>query len=160
MKNLILMAVLIGFCLPAFSQSKSVDALYQKYKNSESFFHMDLGGNFLSFADGLNVKLDKDKTDGLVKSLDRVKLFKVPGNLGEGSADYKNLSKSLEKENYELMLETSDKKNNILIYTKGKSKISDVVVLLNDRGGDLMVVELKGDFDSKTLADAGRTLSK
>jgi hypothetical protein len=160
MKNLILTTLLALLFLPAFGQSKSVEALYQKHKSSQDFFHMDLGGNFLSFAEGFNVKMDKSKTESLVKTLDRVKLFKVPHNLNFGNADYKSLTKSLERENYDLLIETSDKSNNILVYTKGNKSISDVVVLLNDKGGDLMVVELLGKFDAKTLADAGKTIGK
>ena len=54
------------------------------------------------------------------------------------------------------MMETSDKGNGLLIFTKGDRMISDVVVLLNDKEGDLMVVELLGNFDSKALAEAGK----
>ena len=142
----------------ANAQSKGVDALYQKYKANDDFFHMDIGGNFMNFAEGFNVKLDEAKVDGIIQSLERVKLFKLPENSPYGKTEFKTLHKALLKENYEVMLEASDKGNGILIFTKGDKLVSDVVVLLNDKGGDLMVVELHGNFDSKALAEAGKAI--
>jgi hypothetical protein len=156
MKKLLLIVSLAMFAHVANAQSKSVDALYQKYKADDDFFHMDLGGNFMNFAEGFNVKLDEAKMEGIIKSLERVKLFKLPENSPLGQAEFKALHIGLEKEKYELMMEASDKGNGILIFTKGDRNISDVVVLLNDKNGDLTVVELLGSFDSKALAEAGK----
>lgn len=158
MKKLLLIVSIVMFANMAQAQSKSVDALYQKYKANEDFFHMDIGGNFMNFAEGFNVKLDEAKMEGVIKSLERVKLFKLPENSPTVQAEFKTLHKALEKEKYELMMETSDKGNGILIFTKGDKMITDVVVLLNDKDGDLMVVELLGNFDSKTLAEAGKSM--
>ena len=158
MKNLTLLLFFTILNTAAFSQSKSVDALYQKYKANDDFFHMDIGGNFMNFAKGFNVKLDEAKVEGIIQSLERIKLFKLPENSPYGKTEFKTLHKALVKENYEVLLETSDKGNGILIFTKGDKLISDVVVLLNDNGGDLMVVELHGNFDSKALAEAGKAI--
>ena len=158
MKNLTLLLFFLILNTAAFSQSKSVDALYQKYKANDDFFHMDIGGNFMNFAKGFNVKLDEAKVEGIIQSLERIKLFKLPENSPYGKTEFKTLHKALVKENYEVLLETSDKGNGILIFTKGDKLISDVVVLLNDNGGDLMVVELHGNFDSKALAEAGKAI--
>lgn len=158
MKKLILIFFMSLAGQFAFSQSKSVDALYQKYKAYDDFFHLDIGGNFMNFANGFNVKLDQANMEGIVKSLEKVKLFKLPENAGNTQTEFKALQKSLEKERYELFMETKDKGNGILIYTKGNNVINDVVVMLNDKDGDMIVVELLGSFDSKTLANAGKGL--
>lgn len=158
MKKLILILSLSLVGQFSFAQSKSVDALYQKYKANDDFFHMDIGGNFMNFAEGFNVKLDEANMEGIVKSLEKVKLFKLPENVGSAETEFKALQKSLEKERYELLMETRDKGNSVLIFTKGNNVISDVVVMVNDKEGDMIVVELLGSFDSKTLADAGKGL--
>lgn len=158
MKKLLLIFSFAMIAHMANAQSKSVEALYQKYKANDDFFHMDIGGNFMNFAKGFNVKLDEAEMEGIVQSLERVKLFKLPENSPNGKAEFKTLHKALEKEKYEVMLEATDKGNGILIFTKGDKQISDVVVLLNDKEGDLMVVELQGNFDSKALADAGKAI--
>lgn len=158
MKKLILILSLSLVGQFAFAQSKSVDALYQKYKANDDFFHMDIGGNFMNFAEGFNVKLDEANMEGIVKSLEKVKLFKLPENMAAAETEFKALQKSLEKERYEMLMETRDKGNSVLIFTKGNNVISDVVVMVNDKEGDIIVVELIGSFDSKTLAEAGKGL--
>ncbi|HAH39093.1 MAG TPA: DUF4252 domain-containing protein, partial [Algoriphagus sp.] len=60
MKKLILVIVLAGFALAANAQSKSVAALKEKYKGHEDFFNMELGGNFLNFAEGFKIDIDED----------------------------------------------------------------------------------------------------
>jgi len=158
MKKLLLIISLTMFAHMANAQSKSVDALYQKYKANDDFFHMDIGGNFMNFAEGFHVKLDEAKVEGIIKSLERVKLFKLPENSTVSQAEFKILHKALQREKYELMMEANDKGNGVLIFTKGDRMISDVVVLLNDKEGDLMVLELLGNFDSKALAEAGKSI--
>jgi len=158
MKKLLLIISLTMFAHMANAQSKSVDALYQKYKANDDFFHMDIGGNFMNFAEGFHVKLDEAKVEGIIKSLERVKLFKLPENNAVSQAEFKILHKALEREKYELMMEANDKGNGVLIFTKGDRMISDVVVLLNDKEGDLMVLELLGNFDSKALEEAGKSI--
>jgi hypothetical protein len=158
MKKLLLIISMTMFAFMANAQSKSVEALYQKYKANDDFFHMDIGGNFMNFAEGFNVKLDEAKMEGIIKSLERVKLFKLPENDSVSKTEFKTLHKALEREKYELMMEANDKGSGVLIFTKGDRTISDVVVLLNDKEGDLMVVELLGSFDSKALSEAGKSI--
>lgn len=158
MKKLLLIFSFAMIAHMANAQSKSVEALYQKYKANDDFFHMDIGGNFMNFAKGFNVKLDEANAEGIINSLERVKLFKLPENSPTSIAEFKTLHSALQKERYELMMEASDKGSGVLIFTKGNKLISDVVVLINDKGGDLMVVELHGNFDSKSLAEAGKAI--
>jgi len=43
----------------------------------------------------------------------------------------------------------------VMIYSKGASIISDLVILVEDeKEGDLMVIELKGKFTQEALAKA------
>ena len=155
MKNLILAALFLAINFSAFSQSKSVDALYNKYKNDKDFFHMDLGGNFMNFAKGLNISQDEDNMQTIAKSVDRVKFFKLPAN-SSAKSDFAALQRGLEKERFELMMEVSEKKSGVSMYSKGGSKIQDIIILIAGEGSDYIVLELKGDFDAKTLAKAGK----
>lgn len=158
MKRSILAILFIGISMTAFSQSKSVDALYQKYKSDQDFFHLDIGGSFMNFAKGMNLKLDEGKTQALANSMERLKMFKLPVNAQTAKSELSSLQKSLERERFDLLMEMSEKKNGVLVYTKGDKRISDIVVLINDNSGDFMVIELLGDFDSKTVADAGKSI--
>lgn len=154
MKKLILTLVLIGSVFAVQAQSKSVKALYEKYKGDDDFFHMELGGNFMNFADGFKIDLDKNDMATVAKSVEKLNFFTLPDNIDRDRAEFKALQKGLERERYDLLMEASEGKGGVMVYSKGGNTISDLVVLVGGDEGDLMVVELKGEFDSETLAKA------
>lgn len=158
MKKITFVVLLLVISSSVFSQSKSVDGLYQKYKSDQDFFHLDIGGSFMNFAKGMNIKLDEGKTQALANSMERLKMFKLPVNAQTSKSEFSSLQKSLEREKFDLLMEMSEKKNGVMVYTKGDKRISDIVVLINDNSGDFMIIELLGDFDSKAVADAGKSI--
>lgn len=158
MKKITFVVLLLVISSSVFSQSKSVDGLYQKYKSDQDFFHLDIGGSFMNFAKGMNIKLDEGKTQALANSMERLKMFKLPVNAQTAKSEFSSLQKSLEREKFDLLMEMSEKKNGVMVYTKGDKRISDIVVLINDNSGDFMIIELLGDFDSKAVADAGKSI--
>ncbi|MCR9084278.1 MAG: DUF4252 domain-containing protein [Cyclobacteriaceae bacterium] len=153
MKKLILAIALFGMVFTVQAQSKSVQALYEKYKGEEDFFHMELGGNFMNFAEGFKIDLDEDDMATVAKSIEKLNFFKLPENADRSGAEYNALKKGLEKERYELLMEMADE-GEIRIYSKGNKTISDLVVLVGGDAGDLMVVELKGSFAQELVAEA------
>ncbi len=159
MKKMFFTVLLLAISSSAFSQSKSVETLFQKYKHDQTLFHLDVGGSFMNFAKGMNIKLDAANTEAIANSMERLKLFKLPVNGAIAKSDISTLKRGLEKERFELMMEASEKNNEITIYTKGARRIQDIVVLVRDNSGEFIVLELLGDFDSHTLADAGKNLN-
>lgn len=159
MKKLILTLSLFALVLGAQAQSKSIAALKDKYKSNDDFFHMELGGNFMNFADGFKINLNKNDLATVAKSVERLHFFTLP----EGSqaiAEYRSLQKGLEKENYDLLMEAAEGKSGVLIYGKGSSSLSDLVILVGDeKEGDLIVVELKGNFTQEMIAKAKSQLN-
>lgn len=160
MKKIILLLAFVGLVMAAQAQSKSVETLFQKHKNSQEFFHLDIGGSFLGFAEGMKIKLDDGHKEALANSMERIKFFKLPTSAVTAKADFLALQKGLERERFDLMMEVSEKQSNFTVYTKGGARIKDIVVLLNDKEGDFLVFELKGDFDSKTVSEAGKSIKK
>jgi hypothetical protein len=154
MKKLILTLALIGAVMTAQAQSKSVKAMYEKYKSDDDFFHLELGGNFMNFAQGFKIKIDEDDMATVAKSIEKLNFFNLPDNSDLNKMEYKALLKGLEKERYELLMETMDKKSGISVFSKGSTKISDLVVLVSGDEGDLMVFEMKGSFDQELVAKA------
>jgi hypothetical protein len=161
MKKLTFIVVLMGMAVFSHAQSKSVESLYNKYKSDKDFFHMDLAGNFLNFAEGMNLQLDKGQMGAITKSVERIKLFKLPVNGSVARADFKTLEKGLERERFELMMEISEKDNGIAMYSKGCPKINEIVLLISGKDNDdHMVIALEGEFDAQTIAKAGQEAVK
>jgi hypothetical protein len=159
MKKLILTLTLFALVFGVQAQSKSIAALKDKYKNNDDFFHMELGGNFMNFANGFKVNMDKNDMATVAKSVEKLNFFTLP----EGTraiAEYKTLQKGLERENYDLLMEAAEGKSGVMIYGKGSRTLSDLVILVGDqKKGDLIVVELKGSFTQEMLAKAKTQLN-
>lgn len=154
MKKYLLTLGLCALVFTANAQSRSVAALKDKYKSNEDFFQLELGGNFMNFADGFKIDIDKDDLATVAKSIEKLNFFTLP----QGSESYlelKALQKGLDKERYELLMETSEGKSGVLVYSKGALTISDLIILVGDeKEGDLMVIELKGKFTQEAIAQA------
>jgi len=156
MKKLLLLMLAFTYMQIGFCQSKSVEALYQKYKSSEDFFHLDLGGNFLGLAKSFNVKMNESDQKKISQSMEKIRLFKIPGSMETSSNEFNALKRSLEKERFELMMEAGKRSEGVLIYGKGGSSIKDIVLLVRDEKGDLMVIEAVGDFDPGLVSGLGK----
>lgn len=158
MKKSIIIGLLLLMSIPSFSQSKSVQALQQKYKSNPDFFHLDMGGSILNFAKNLGVNLDDGDLESLNNSMDRFKFLKLPSNSLDVQAEFRSISKSLKNEKFDMLMEASEKKSSFIVYAKGSKRIQDVVILVKDGSSDLIVVEFQGDFDPRTLADIGKNI--
>lgn len=154
MKKLLLTLTFLAAVFAVHAQSNSVAALKDKYKAEDDFFHLELGGNFMNFAEGFKLDIDEDDMATVAKSVEKLNFFTLPESTGNHS-EFKALQKGLEKERYELLMEASEGKGGVMVYSKGDSIISDLVILVGDeKEGDLMVIELKGKFTQEALAKA------
>lgn|SRR5690606_31878472 len=159
MKKISLFLLLSGLIMTAQAQSKSVEALYNKYQSDKNFFHMDLAGNFLNFAQGMNLTFDEANLEAITQSVERVKLFKLPVDGQAAKADLGILQRGLEKEKFEIMMELSEKSNEVTMYSKGGNKIKDIVLLIYGLE-EHMVIALEGEFDAKRIAQAGQKVRR
>ena len=108
----------------------------------------------MNFAEGFKIDIDKNDIATVAKSVEKLNFFTLPDG-SDGYGEFKALQKGLDRERYDLLMETSEGKSGVLIYSKGSSLISDLVILVGDqREGDLIVIELKGKFTQEALAKA------
>lgn len=159
MKKLLIAFFLFASVAGAKAQSKSVAALKQKYESKDDFFNLELGGNFMNFADGFKIDIKEDDLATVAKSIEKLSFFTLPPNAAH-TVEFKALQKALEKERYDLLLEAAEGKSGVLIYSKGAMTISDLVILVgSQQEGELMVVELKGKFTKEVLSKATSQLN-
>jgi hypothetical protein len=155
MKRTMMILVLVGVNLMAYGQSKSVATLAQKYKGKDNVIQMDMNGNFGNFDTGKYLK--ENQKENLIKSIEGFKFLQIPKN-DALKTDILTLQKGLQRENYELMAEVLEKKNQFYLYTKGDKKIYDMVVMVKDQKESWILIELKGDFDPKILSEVSVNL--
>jgi hypothetical protein len=133
------------------AQSKTVTSLVQKYKGEKEAFHLELGGNFMNFADGFDLKLDENELETVVKSIQKINFIALSEKHWQNGIEFKSLKNGLEREHYELLLEAVEGKDGVMIYGKGAQSISDLVVVVSGSEGDLTVAEFKGSFEEKLV---------
>jgi hypothetical protein len=136
------------------AQSKTVASLVQKYKGEKEAFHLELGGNFMNFADGFDLKLDENELETVVKSIQKINFIALSEKHWQNGIEFKSLKNGLEREHYELILEAVEGKDGVMIYGKGAQSISDLVVVVSGSEGDLTVAEFKGSFEEKLVSRA------
>lgn len=159
MKKLILTLTFFALVIGVNAQSKSIAALKDKYKGNEDFFQMELGGNFLNFAEGFKIDLDKKDMAAVAKSVERLNFFTLPED-PKTKGEFFALQKGLQKENYELLMEAAEGKSGLMIYSKGGKTIEDLVILVgDDKDGGMMVVEMKGSFTQEMVDKAKKGLN-
>lgn len=159
MKRLIVTLCLLAIVYATNAQSKSVASLKERFKSDKDFFQLELGGNFMNFADGFKIDVDKNNMATVAKSVEKLIFLSLPKD-NSNYTEFKALQKGLERERYELLMETAGGKSGVIIYSKGASIISDLVILVGDnKKGDLMVIELKGKFTQEALSKATSKLN-
>lgn len=156
MKKFVLTLIMIGSCYALMAQSKSVDQLYQKYKGNSDMFHLELSGSFLDLAKGMDFNLGLEEAEMLAKSIDKIKIYRLPKKIQQSTNEFEQVQKSLQKEKYELLIEAGEKNNTVMIYAKDEKVIKDIVVMVKESGGDFTLLELMGEFDSNAIAKASK----
>lgn len=160
MKKFILSICLLMLVVAVQAQSKTVASLVQKYKGEKESFHLELGGNFMNFADGFDLKLDENELETVVKSIQKINFITLSEKHWQNGIEFKSLKNGLERERYELLLEAVEGKDGVMIYSKGGQSISDLVVVVSGTEGDLIVAEFKGSFEEKLVFRAIQTSVK
>ncbi|TDQ17392.1 uncharacterized protein DUF4252 [Algoriphagus boseongensis] len=159
MKKLVLTLTFFAMVLGVQAQSKSIAALKEKYKGNEDFFQMELGGNFMNFAEGFKIDLDDKDMATVAKSVEKLNFLTLPENSAT-KGEFMALQKGLQRENYDLLMEAAEGKSGFMIYSKGNRTISDLVILVgDDKDGGMMVVELKGTFTQEMVNKAKSQLN-
>lgn len=72
MKRLIVTLCLLAIVYATNAQSKSVASLKERFKSDKDFFQLELGGNFMNFADGFKIDVDKNDMATVAKSVEKL----------------------------------------------------------------------------------------
>jgi Domain of unknown function (DUF4252) len=147
MKNTFLL-LLIVLPMIAFSQSKSIEDFYSKFKNQEKITLLTISGGLIKFAASADENINKNVLD----KISQIRLL-VSEESFVTKNDYTKLKKNLKKDSFEdlMQINAEGAKVDILIRENGKY-ISEVVLLVND-DEDFIMISLEGNFQYSDLND-------
>lgn len=147
MKNTLIL-LLLALPMAVFSQSKSIENFYSKYKNHEKTTTLTFGGGLIKFA----ASFEEGADTKILEKISQVRLMVSEENLVTPNA-YKSFSKRLKKDAFEdlMQINAEGTKVDILIRENG-NLISDVIMLVNDEE-DFIMISIEGNFQYSDLND-------
>lgn len=147
--------ILILFICPmmAHSQSKSLEALRNAYKELPNSFDLSFGGNFLGLSNYIFNEDDDKEVKELINSIDNLHLFTLPiGEGGIGTKELIKLKKDMSKEAYEELMVIRDGKDHINMLIKEKDGIISSLVMLIEDKEDITILDFSGNIDLMNLS--------
>ena len=131
-----------------FSQNNTIEKIYSKYKGYENTTTLTFGGGLIKLA----ASFEEEEDLKILEKISQVRLLMVDENLVTPK-DYKVIMKDLKKDAFEdlMQINAEGTKVDILVREKG-SRISDVIMLVNDEG-DFIMISIEGDFEYSDLND-------
>ena len=131
--------LLLIISLPAFSQTKTTDALQKAHSDALAFYFYN---NTLRM---LNQKEDPG-FDELVKDIEKMKFLVIEKDQHFGSTDYKKLASSYKAEAYEEIVTSRHEGRNFDVYLNEKNgKTQGMIVMVND-SSTLYVLDIVGSI--------------
>jgi hypothetical protein len=141
MKKVMLLSVLFVFASVAFSQSKTTQALDERFEGLSLYFYK----NTLRM---LNQKDDPD-FDELIKNIEKMKFVMVDKREDFAKQDYTQLVNDYKAESFEEMMTSRHEGRTFDVYIKDKKGSSlGTVILVND-STSLYVLDIIGTIDMR-----------
>ncbi|MEQ8927721.1 MAG: DUF4252 domain-containing protein [Fulvivirga sp.] len=157
MKKLSLIVAALVICGSAFSQSKSVEAFHNKYKDDRDASVVTLNGNIfglISNIAGFSEEEDAQTVSRIAKGINSMNVLALPmDKIGISVKEIDNLRDDIKKEGYEEMMTVRDGRERVYFLAKtNKSQINNMLILTNKDDDEFVLINLDGILEMKDLA--------
>jgi hypothetical protein len=150
MNKLFSLAILLFFSISLNAQEDAIDRFFEKYQDDEEFTMVYVSPKmFEMFATAIGDELDEE-LKGLIKDLKGLKVLKTETNALQV---YKDASKKIPTNEYELLMTARDDGQNIkvLTKTKGDDVIEELLLLVGGKD-EFILVSFVGNINLNDLA--------
>lgn len=149
MKRTLVFMFLLITGAAAFGQSKSFSSLSEAFSNNDNVTSFSLGGLGLKWSSGE----DEDKA---LSGIRDVRFLHIPrGQFEAGDVKLSSLKRSLSRDNFEVMFNARDGKDNVSVYLQeNRGENNNLYFLLVEDDDNITAIEIKGYIDPKTLRDS------
>lgn len=136
------------FCSGLFAQKSALYEFYNKYKDRENVVDIKIGGLLVKMAATFS---DDDEARQILKKVDRLRLLSVEDDNPVSQEDFKDLTRRIQTESYEHLIQIKEKDQHIDFFIKEKGdKISEVLLFVNEKDSFLML-SIQGNFKFSDL---------
>lgn len=149
MKNIFFGLVLLCLPISLLSQAKSIERFYEKYKGLEEVTSINITGELIQF-----VFTNADpETEELASKISKVRVLVVEEGAIIQNNDYKQLIKSVKKDNFQELMRLKDGGEAVDIHLREDGDvITDVLITVYGEDG-LVLLSLEGLFNFSDLND-------
>ena len=145
MKGFITGFILIMVTLTVNAQ-RSVDALFEKYREIDDFVCITIDADFIKIAKALNCFDDMD--DCLPSNISRIRILKQLKDDNNNANFYKLLEKDPDRKNYEELMRIKESDQNLILLARTEGR-SYKELLLVSGGQNNLVIQIQGKMTYK-----------
>ncbi len=130
-------AAILFFWTGVFAQKSALQEFYNKYKDRENVVDVKIGGLLVKMAAAFS---EDEEARQIMKKIDRLRLLSVEDGNPVSPDDFKNLTRRIQTESYEHLMQFREKDQNIDFFIKEKGdKITEVLLFVNENDSFLML---------------------
>jgi hypothetical protein len=163
-KIVIILSVILAFPLLGFSQTTSIDKLYEKYAGQDYFTSINISSEMFKLAAGLSQNMegeDAKELNDLVNQINGMKILIFEDSLKKSKIDFMSeLNKSVNFNDFAELMRVEEKDGTVRFLTKKEdgNKISEMLMVAED-GGEVVVMSFTGSIDLQSIGKLAKTMN-
>jgi hypothetical protein len=160
------MFIAIAMFLPlmSFSQSSSIDKLYEKYAGKDYFTSINISSDMFKLVAGLSQNLedeDAKELNNMVNQINGMKILIFEDSLRQSKIDFMDeLNKSVNFKDFAELMRVEEKDGTVKFLTKKGDKgiITEMLMIAEDKG-EVVVMSFTGSIDLETIGKMAKTMN-
>ncbi len=156
------LAIIIASSFSINAQSNSLLNLLDKIEDSEGVTSVLVTKKmFELFSKTTDVKVEGESLNDVISGLQELKIFEISQSKAAKlpALNFSNLTSTLKKDGYEVLLKIKDKGDNVEIYILEKSGMVKHLFLVAEDDEDMQLISLLGDIDLEKISKLSGTLN-
>ncbi len=143
-------AILILLTIPimGLSQTKSINSFYNQYKHADDVIKFSIPGWIVRFGAKF---VDEYPIRHTLKKVKKVKLLVVEDSRIIEDRDYQSLLDGIKEENYELLMQFQEGKEEVFLYGRDDQYYLSHLFLVTKDREELVLISLKGEFTKEDI---------
>ncbi len=163
-KYVVFLSIVLMLPLLGFSQTTSIDKLYEKYAGKDYFTSINISSEMFKLAAGLSQNMegeDARELNDLVNQINGMKILIFEDSLKKSKIDFMSeLNKSVNFNDFAELMRVEEKDGTVRFLTKknNENKISEMLMVAED-SGEVVVMSFTGSIELESIGKLAKTMN-
>lgn len=163
-KTQIIITLFLLLPMLSFSQTSSIDKLYEKYAGKDNFTSINISAEMFKLAAGLSQNLENEdakELNDLVNQINGMKILIFQDSPGQTKINFMDeLNKSVNFKDFAELMSVQEKNGVVRFLTKkgDGGKISEMLMIAED-GSEVVVMSFTGSIELETIGKMAKTMN-